>query len=62
SLLDAVAFLRAEFAAARRALQEELHVLASTYHWSEAEILALPSDRRRRYVARILADRGVRSA
>lgn len=32
-------------------LLAEVHVLASSYHWSEAEILALPRDRRRRYLA-----------
>jgi hypothetical protein len=34
-------------------LLEEIHLLASTYHWSEAEILALPAGRRRFYLARI---------
>jgi len=28
----------------------EIHILAFTYHWSEAEILALPLHRRRRYL------------
>jgi hypothetical protein len=29
---------------------EEIHTLASTYHWSEAEIVALPDGRRQRYL------------
>jgi hypothetical protein len=29
---------------------EEIHTLASTYHWSEAEIVALPDARRQRYL------------
>jgi hypothetical protein len=31
-------------------LFHEVHLLASTYHWSELEILALPQHRRRRYL------------
>jgi len=31
-------------------LFHEIHLLASTYHWSEKEILALPQQRRRRYL------------
>lgn len=31
-------------------LFHEVHLLASTYHWSEQEILALPQQRRRRYL------------
>lgn len=30
---------------------EEVHVLALHYHWSEAEILSLPSSKRARYLA-----------
>ena len=30
---------------------EEIHVLALHYHWSEAEILGLPSPKRQRYLA-----------
>jgi len=32
---------------------DEVHLLASAYGWSEAEILALPAARRRRYIERI---------
>jgi len=37
----------------------EVHLLASTYHWSEAEILALPRARRRLYLRLIDRSRGV---
>lgn len=36
---------------AQDSLLETVHLLASRYHWSEAEILAMPPWRRRRYVA-----------
>lgn len=34
-------------------LLREVHRIAANYHWSEAEILALPTARRRRYLALI---------
>lgn len=34
-------------------VEEEVHLLASSYHWSEADILALPVLRRKRYVERV---------
>ncbi len=37
-------------------LLQEINIIASVYHWSEAEILELPLDRRRRYLE--LIDRG----
>ena len=40
-------------------LFEEIHLLASTYHWNEAEILALPRHRRQRYLRRIDHARGM---
>ncbi|SEM05751.1 hypothetical protein SAMN04489760_103108 [Syntrophus gentianae] len=40
-------------------LLREVHILASTYHWSEAEILALPLHRRRRYLDLIDEARGI---
>jgi hypothetical protein len=40
-------------------LFSEVHRLASHYHWSEAEILALPRWRRRRYLALIDRSRGM---
>lgn len=39
-------------------LDEDVHRLAFYYHWSEAEILDLPRDRRRRYLALIDRERG----
>jgi hypothetical protein len=41
------------------ALLGEVHSLAWHYHWSEAEILALPRSRRARYLALIDAARGL---
>lgn len=40
-------------------LLSEIHVLASTYHWSEAEILALPRNRRHHYLALVDRARGM---
>lgn len=40
-------------------LYDEIHALAATYHWSEAEILALPQDRRQRYLTLIDRARGI---
>jgi hypothetical protein len=37
--------------AASPTIYEEVHLIASTYHWSEAAVLALPRDRRKRYLA-----------
>ncbi|MFO1434518.1 MAG: hypothetical protein U1F76_31300 [Candidatus Competibacteraceae bacterium] len=40
------------------ALFEEIHSLASYYHWNEPDILALPRDRRRLYLKLIDRDQG----
>ena len=40
-------------------LLEEVHILASAYHWSERDILALPRPRRRRYLDLIDQARGM---
>jgi hypothetical protein len=40
-------------------LYEDIHVLAGTYHWSEAEILDLPRERRLRYLDLIERARGL---
>ncbi|MEO1226057.1 MAG: hypothetical protein AAFX92_17695 [Pseudomonadota bacterium] len=37
-------------------LYQEVHRIASIYHWSEGEILALPRQRRQRYLALIARD------
>lgn len=54
-LFDAGEFLFQEVAARRRGFYGEVHALAFHYHWSEAEILSLPVDRRRLYVG-LIAD------
>ena len=48
---DAAEFLRQELMLTGDALFREVHLLASHYHWDEADILALPRRRRRRYLA-----------
>jgi hypothetical protein len=40
-------------------LLQEIHTIAATYHWGEAEILALPRERRRRYLELIDRARGM---
>ena len=49
--MDLPGFALARLARAQDVLLETVHLLASRYHWSEAEILALPAWRRSRYVA-----------
>jgi len=44
-----------------RGLLDEIHRIAWHYHWSEAEILALPRTRRRRYLDLIDRSRGMSS-
>lgn len=50
TVVDAGQVLVEEAVAGARWLLEEVHVLASRYHWSEDEILSLPTARRRRYL------------
>lgn len=38
---------------------EDVHILATTYHWSEEEILALPRSRRHTYLSMIDRSRGM---
>ncbi len=40
----------------QRRLIEQIHRLASSYHWSESDIASLPSWRRERYLARVAAE------
>jgi hypothetical protein len=40
-------------------LYDEVHTLAWHYHWSEAEILALPRVRRQLYLSRVDRARGM---
>ncbi len=53
---DAGLFLWEELAAMSIRLVDDVDVLARAYHWSEAEILAMSSSRRRRYIERVLGD------
>jgi len=48
--LDVPSLVWTETAARARRLLREVDVLARAYHWSEAEILALPTGRRRAYL------------
>ncbi len=50
AVLDAHALLRGALGTGRSVL-EDVHRLAATYHWTEADILALPTRRRQRYLA-----------
>jgi hypothetical protein len=50
---DIVEHLWIALHSAGQALLREIHVLASTYHWSERDILALPRARRRAYIAMV---------
>ncbi|HWT11147.1 MAG TPA: hypothetical protein VN231_00165 [Allosphingosinicella sp.] len=56
-LLDGMTLLSSGMASNDR-LTREIHILASAYHWSETEILALPLARRRRYLDLLQADAG----
>lgn len=47
---------------ANNELLDDVHRIASVYHWSEAEILALPSERRLQYLQRIDRARGMTGA
>ena len=40
----------------QQSVLEEVHRLARAYHWSEAQIVAMPGWRRRRYLARLQAE------
>jgi hypothetical protein len=53
--LDPLALVWHELASVAQRLEDEVHVLARAYGWSEHEILALPDARRRRYVDRFAA-------
>ncbi|HEX9986255.1 MAG TPA: hypothetical protein VGF69_23550 [Thermoanaerobaculia bacterium] len=63
ALFDAASFLFRELAAHRDVLYRDVHQLALHYHWSESDILAMPAERRRRYLellAEALTPRGKR--
>ena len=48
---DPQRFVLQELMARALSCYEEIHLLASTYHWSEAQILELPHTRRARYAS-----------
>jgi hypothetical protein len=56
AVFDAGLFLWEELTAMSIRLVDDVDVLARAYHWSEAEILAMSSSRRRRYVQRVVGD------
>jgi len=54
---DPLQFVLRELRERAAGLLDEVHLLASRYGWSEAEILALPHERRARYAELILGER-----
>lgn len=56
SPFDVQGFVMAERTGTARRLLDEVHQIARVYHWSEADILSLPRDRRLAYLARIEHD------
>ena len=54
--IDLEALLLSELAAEQRRHLDDVYRLASAFHWTERDILALPSWRRRRYLAQLDAD------
>lgn len=56
--LDAATFLFEEISAGARYLLNEVHLIASVYHWAEEDILAMPAERRRAYAELIGAPLG----
>jgi hypothetical protein len=57
---DLVSFFVAALARERPLLMREIHKLALAYHWSRAEILALPRSARRAHVALVEAEHAAR--
>lgn len=56
--IDLETLLLADFAARQRQLLAEVAALAHAFHWTEAQILALPAWRRAHYLARLDDNRG----
>lgn len=56
--LDLLQLVLARFRERQQRLVDDVHCLASHYHWTEAEILAVPTERRERYLALIDRRRG----
>jgi hypothetical protein len=61
-VLDAATILFGELTGSEHRLFEEVHALARSYHWGQAEILSLDIRRRRRYLDLILELDGVEAA
>src|SRR5262249_7746141 len=55
---DLVGFLLGECHTSRALLYREVHYLAYHYHWSEHDIMALPREKRRTYIALLAEDLG----
>ena len=53
---DVMPFVHTELTRRARQTLEDVHLIASTYHWSEDEILRLSDRRRQTYVERITGD------
>ena len=56
TLLDATSVVVHEIEEARRQLYRDVHLLASHYHWSEEDILALSDRKRQLYLELIEAE------
>jgi hypothetical protein len=52
-VLDVAALLWSELGAMVDQMLEQVHTLATSYGWSETEILSLPAERRNRYLEKI---------
>jgi hypothetical protein len=55
ALFDVARYVVTELRRIAHGLYEEIHLLASAYGWTEADILALPGPRRRRYAESLRA-------
>ena len=58
-IFDVPSFVLGELQVQASLICEEVHCLAGHYHWSEEKILALPAQRRRRYVELVAMQRGL---
>lgn len=54
--LDLARYLLGEFAVPAGSVLQDLHLLASAYHWSEPDVLRIPSPRRRALAALVAQD------
>jgi uncharacterized protein DUF6760 len=53
---DLLSFFLGECKTSRELLYREVHYLAYHYHWSEQDIMALPREKRRKYIALLAAE------